>query len=78
MARRVGFILVAVGAAIFLFQAAALLGDRAQRTKRAEVLTGSVEQMAGSREVRPSLSVAGVACVAGGIFVVALGGGGKR
>lgn len=78
MARRVGPILLALGAAIFLYQAVALWSDRAQRAKRVDVLTGSIDQMAGSREVRPLLSVAGVAFVAGGIFVLALGGGKRR
>lgn len=72
--RRVGPILIALGVAIFLYQAVALLGDRAQRTSRTRVLTGSGEDVAGSVEVRPLLSVVGVAFVAGGIFSLALGG----
>lgn len=78
MARRVGPILIALGVAIFLYQAVALLSNPSQREQRASVLTGSIDQMAGKREVRPFLSVLGVACVAGGIFGVALGGGKKR
>ncbi len=78
MARRIGPILIAVGVAIFVYQAAALYSERAQRASRVDVLTGSIEQMAGTREVRPALSVVGVVCVAGGIFVMALGGGKRR
>lgn len=78
MARRVGPVLIALGVAIFLYQAVALFNDGAQRAQRVDVLTGSIDQMAGTREVRPFLSVIGVACVTGGIFVLALSGGKKR
>lgn len=78
MARRVGPVLIALGAAIFIYQAVALFNDGAQRAQRVDVLTGSIDQMAGTREVRPLISVIGVACVTGGIFVLALSGGKRR
>lgn len=78
MARRAGPILIALGVAILIYQLAALFSDPAQRAQRAEVLTGSIDQMAGTRAVRPALSVVGVAFIAGGIFSVALSGGKRR
>lgn len=77
-ANRIGLILIVVGAAMLAYQLTGLLSDRGVSAKRREVLTGSIDQMAGTRELRPPLSVFGVLFVAGGIFTMALSGGGKR
>ena len=74
MARRGGTILIALGVAILLYQTSVLLLDPVGRAKRQQVLTGSIDEMAGAHELRPAVSVIGVASLAGGIFLLALGG----
>ena len=73
---RIGLALIIAGALILVAQIALLASSRPRLEQRGKVLAGD-EAMVGEQNIRPALSVLGVACLAGGLFAYALGSGPK-